>query len=46
MFGWGMLATSCEDGNELLGFVNYVEFPDYLPNINLAGTSLIHGLRE
>jgi len=41
-----MVAGSCEDGNELLGFVTCGEFPDYLPNINLAGPALIHGLRE
>jgi len=41
-----MLPGSCEDGNEVLGFENCGEFLDYLPNINLAGTALIHGLRE
>jgi hypothetical protein len=41
-----MLAGSCEDGNELLDFINCGEFPDYLPNINLAGKALIRGLRE
>jgi hypothetical protein len=41
-----MLAGSCKDGNELLGFVNCGEFPDYLLNIKLAGKALIHGLRE
>jgi hypothetical protein len=41
-----MLTRSCKGGNELLGFLNRGEFPVYLPNINLAGTALIRGLRE
>lgn len=41
-----MLMGSCENGNEVLGFINCGEFPDYLPNINLAGTALIPGLCE